>query len=75
MKSIAESDLSRARKNRLKREILHAYNVESISLEERDAKLALLDSYVVVNEAVEREVSIYTIEEPEYTTEETKKVV
>ena len=59
MKDVAESDLSRARKSRLKKEILHAFNTESISIEERNAKLALLDSYVVINDAVEKEVSLY----------------
>ena len=72
MKDIAETDLSRARKSRLKKEILHAYNTDSISLEERNAKLALLDTYIFITEDVEKEISLYihdtdtiTEEEPE----------
>ena len=61
MRDIAFSDLSKARKDRLKREILHAYNVGSISKEDRDTKLSQLESYVVINEAVENEVSLYAL--------------
>lgn len=60
----AYADLSGARKERLRREILHAYNVGSISAEEKDKRLYQLESYVVINEAVENEVSIYTTTVP-----------
>jgi len=59
LKNKAESDLSKARKNRLKRDILHAYNVGSISLQEKIDKLSLLDSYIVINESVEKEINVY----------------
>ena len=52
-------DLSKARRQRLKQEILHAYNNGSISLEDKEKKLTDLESYIVVNEAVEQEVGIY----------------
>ena len=73
MKDIAETDLSRARKSRLKKEILHAYNTDSISLEERNAKLALLDTYIFITEDVEKEISLY-IHDTDTIAEEEPKV-
>lgn len=70
MKDIAYADLSRARKQRLKQEILHAFNVGSLSKEAKDEKLNQLEQYIVINEAVEKEVGLYvereepTVEEP-----------
>ena len=56
----AYADLSNARRERLRREILHAYNVGSISNDEKNNRLKQLESYIVINEAVENEVSLYT---------------
>ena len=56
-------DLSKARKKRLKQEILHAYNVGSISHDEKENRLYQLESYIVINEAVEKEVSLYLTED------------
>lgn len=56
----AYADLSNARRERLRREILHAYNVGSISNDEKYNRLKQLESYIVINEAVENEVSLYT---------------
>jgi hypothetical protein len=63
MREEAFADLSKARKKRLKQEILHAYNVGSIALEEKENRLRQLESYIVINEAVEKEVSLYLTED------------
>ena len=69
MKDTAYADLSRARKQRLKQEILHAFNVGSLSKEAKDEKLNQLEQYIVINEAVEKEVGLY-VEHEEPTVEE-----
>jgi hypothetical protein len=63
MREEAFADLSKARKKRLKQEILHAYNVSSIAQEEKENRLRQLESYIVINEAVEKEVSLYLTED------------
>jgi hypothetical protein len=63
MREEAFADLSKARKKRLKQEILHAYNVGSIAQEEKENRLRQLESYIVINEAVEKEVSLYLTED------------
>ena len=63
MRDEAFVDLSKARKKRLKQEILHAYNVGSIAQEEKENRLRQLESFIVINVAVEKEVSLYLTED------------
>jgi hypothetical protein len=63
MRDNAFKDLSEARRRRLKQEILHAYNVGSISLSEKNKRLYQLKSYIIVNPSVEKEVSLYLTED------------